>query len=217
MLTKEQRKLLSKTASEKYRLDIKPTQIAHLILDKFECKAYFHDKANFILGKVNDFRRFPLRMDFDAPEGSPGREFLKSNLQKNLNLQFSCQLSSVSHTVKTNTLAISSSEFQEMGIKEKLLGPATSAYVTRDQLNLLAGKLYSSLNVFEEYEMPEYQFQQNFVEDFIRVATEQHFQHVPALQTLKELSSYGFQIDQDLQPGLCSEFINSFLINAVLK
>jgi hypothetical protein len=49
--------------------------------------------------------------------------------------------------------------------------------------------------------MPEYQFQKNFVEDFIRQATAEHFQQVPALQALKELSSYGIDFSQDLQAG----------------
>jgi hypothetical protein len=56
--------------------------------------------------------------------------------------------------------------------------------------------------VVEEYEMPEYQFQQNFVEDFVRLASEQHFQHVPALQALEELSSFGTDFGQDLQAGM---------------
>jgi hypothetical protein len=128
-------------------------------------------------------------------------------LQQNIDMKFSCKLSTVSHTVKINTLSISSSEFQEMGIKEKLLGPASSAYVTREQLSLLARQLYSTLNVFEEYEMPEYQFNLKFVEDFVRLATDEQFQHVPAMQALNELSSFGFQIGQDLQPGdLKSQF-----------
>jgi hypothetical protein len=201
MLTVEQRILLSKIASEKYQLDINSTQIAHLILDNFECKFYYGEENNFIKGKVEDFRSFPLRIKFNARKGSPGREVLKTYLQQNIDMEFSCKLSSVSHTVKINTLSISSSEFQEMGIKEKLLGPASSAYVTREQLSLLARQLYSTLNVFEEYEMPEYQFQQNFVENFVRLSSEQHFQHVPALEALKGLSSYGFELSQDLQPG----------------
>jgi hypothetical protein len=200
-LTKEQRKLIAKTASEKYRLDIAPSQIAHLVLDRFECNFYFQDESNYITGKVRNFQKFPLRIDFDAPEGNPGREALLSGLQQNINLEFRCKLTAVSHTVKINTLAISSSEFQEMGIREKLLGPASSVYVSREQLNLLAGQLFSSLNVVEEYEMPEYKFKQNFVEDFIGLASEQHFHHVPAMEALKKLSSYGFQFQQDLQPG----------------
>jgi hypothetical protein len=201
MLTEEHRILLSKAASTKYRLNINSTQIAHLILDKFECTFHFGKQNNFIKGKVENFRKFPLRMDFDIPEGSPGREMLKSKLQQNIDLKFSCKLSSVSHTTKINTLTILSNEFQEMGIKEKLLGPASSTFVSRQQLNQLAGQVYTSLNVFEDYEMPEYQFQQNFVDDFIRLATDQHFQHVPALQVLKELSSYGINIGQDIQAG----------------
>jgi hypothetical protein len=68
-------------------------------------------------------------------------------------------------------------------------------------LNKLAGELHTSLNIVEEYEMPEYQFQQNFVENFVRLSSEQHFQHVPALEALKGLSSYGFELSNDLQPG----------------
>jgi hypothetical protein len=205
MLTEEQQMLLAKTASAKYQLDISPTQIVDLTLDNFECNYFFGGNKNFITGKVEDFRAFPLRMDFDAPEGSTEREVLKLHLEqgsKHVDLKFSCKLSAVNNTVKTNILSISSSEFQEMGIKEKLLGPASTAYVSREQLNILAGQLFSSLNVVEEYEMPEYQFQQNFVEDFVRLASDQHFQHVPALQALKELSSFGTDFGQDLQAGM---------------
>jgi hypothetical protein len=202
MLSSEQRKILSKTASEKYNLDIAPTQIAHLVLDNFECNLNFGGKNDFIKGRVDNFRKFPLRMDFEAAKGSKERDILKSYLQQHSqDLKFKCKLSSVSHTVKINTLAISSSEYQQMGIREKLLGSASSKYVNREQLNHLAGQLYSSLNVVEEYEMPEYQFQKNFVEDFIRQATAEHFQQVPALQALKELSSYGIDFSQDLQAG----------------
>jgi hypothetical protein len=204
MLTPEQRIILSKTASAKYQLKINSTQIAHLILDNFECNYYFGAEKNFVKGKVKNFRKFPLRMDFDAPEGSSERKVLENHLKEgntNTDLEFSCKLSSVSNIVKTNTLSISSSEFQQMRIGEKLLGPASSTYVNRQQLNQLSGQLYSSLNVVEEYEMPEYQFQQNFVETFIRLATDQHFQHVPALQALKELSSYGMNIRKDIQAG----------------
>jgi hypothetical protein len=202
MLTEEQRMILSKTASSKYQLNINSAQIAHLILDSFECN--FGTEKNSIKGKVKDFRKFPLRMTFDAPEGSTEREVLEKHLKqgnKNTDLEFNCKLSTVSNIVKINTLSITSSQFQELEIKEKLLGPASSAYVSREQINQLSGEVFSSLNVFEEYEMPEYQFQQNFVDDFIKLATEENFQQVPALQALKELSSYGLDFGQDLQAG----------------
>ena len=202
MLTEEQRIILSKTASAKYQLNINSAQIAHLILDNFECN--FGAGKNLIKGKVEDFRKFPLRMDFDAPVGNTEREALKLQLQqgsKSVDLKFSCKLSTVSNIVKINTLSISNTQFQELEIKEKLLGPASSAYISREQMNQLSGELYSSLNVFEEYEMPEYRFQQNFVEDFIKLATADHFQQIPALQALKELSSYGIDFGQDLQAG----------------
>ena len=134
MLTEKQRNILSKTASDKYKLNISSSQIAHLILDNFECNFYFGGEKNFITGRVKNFRKFPLRMDFDAPEGSPDKKVLKTHFQQtrsNSDLEFICKLSSVSNTVKINTLSISSSEFQEMGIKEKLLGPSSSAYVNR--------------------------------------------------------------------------------------
>jgi hypothetical protein len=201
MLTQKQRTILAKAASEKYSHNIAPAQINHLVLDNFECKFCYHQNKNCIIGNVQQFLKFPLKIDFHAPEESQEREAFNNQLQQNSNLEFSCKLSSVSHTVKVNTLAISSSEFQQMGIRKKLLGSASTAYVTREQLNHLARKLHTTLNVAEEYEMPEYQFQQFFVEDFIRLATTHHFQHVPALQALKKLSPYRIDFGKNLEPG----------------
>ena len=121
MLTDEQRNILSKTASEKYQLDINSTQISHLVLDNFECYLYF-GQTNFIKGKVVNFKKFPLRMDFDAAEESLEANILKSFLKSQKGLKFRCNLSSVSHTVQANTLTISISQLQQLGIKEKLLG-----------------------------------------------------------------------------------------------
>jgi hypothetical protein len=75
MLTEAQRILLSKTASEKYHLNINSTQIDHLILDNFECNFFFGGAKNFIKGKAENFSQYPLRMDFEAPEGSTERGF----------------------------------------------------------------------------------------------------------------------------------------------
>jgi hypothetical protein len=132
------------------------------------------------------------------------KEVLKLYLQqgtKNVDLKFSCKLSSVSKTVGINTLSISSDDFQQMGIKEKLLSPALTVYVNRKQLNHLARQLYSSLNVSEEYDIPEHQFLKDFVDDFVTLATENNFQQVPAIQALIQLSSYGLQMAQEWQPG----------------
>jgi hypothetical protein len=209
MLTPEQRNLLAQTATSKYGLEIKPSQIAHLVLDKFECKMFINKGADRFLihGEVVDFRAYPLRMDFFAPEGSSEREALQLRLgnQKSKakinDLQFICELASVGRIVRVNTLSISSSQFQELGITEKLFGTASSTFVSRDQLNKLAEKIYSSFNIVEEYEMPELQFQSSFVEDLIRQTSAEQFQHVPALQALKELSSFGINFNKDLQPG----------------
>jgi hypothetical protein len=215
MLTPEHRQLLAQTATSKYGLEIKASQIAHLVLDKFECNMILNKGADRFLihGEVVDFRAFPLQMDFLAPEGSPEREALlhrlniKKKKNKKVNLQFVCQLASVGRIVLVNTLSISSSQFQELGITEKLFGPASSTYVTREQLNQLAGTIYSSFNIVEEFEMPELQFQPVFVEEMIRQAAAGHFQQVPALQAIKELSSFGIDFIKDLQPGRITHII----------
>jgi hypothetical protein len=209
MLTEEQREMLAKSASEKYQLDIKSTQIVNLILDNFECNFYFGEESNFIKGRVEDFRKFPLRMDFNAPEGSEERDALEMFLHqgnKEQEFRFSCNLSSGSQTLQVNTLTISSNDFQHLGLKEKLLGTAVSAYVTREQLNKLAGQLYSSLNLLEEFEMPRFQFQRIFIDDFLGLATEKNFHHVPVIEALKELSSYGLPTGQEFNSGILSTF-----------
>ena len=207
MLTPEQRNLLAETATSKYGLAIKSSQIAHLVLDTFKCNVFISRGIErfLIRGEVVDFRSYPLRMDFYAPEGSREREALKLRLGtkgKKVDLQFVCELASVGRVVRVNTLSISNSQIQELGILEKLFGPASSTFVNRDQVNQLAEKIYSSLNIVEEYEIPELQFQSIFVEDLIRQASAEQFQQVPALQALKELSSFGINFNKDLQPGM---------------
>ena len=209
MLTPEHRQLLAKTATSKYGLEIKPSQIAHLVLDKFECNMFLNKGADryLIHGEVVDFRAYPLRMDFFAPEGSPEREALQFRLNnnsknKNDNLQFDCQLGSVGKAVLVNTLSISSSQFQELGITKKLFGQASAKYVTQEQLNQLSANIYSSLNIAEEYEMTELQFQSVFVEDIIRQVAAGNFQQVPTLQAVKELSSFGIKCSKGLLTGI---------------
>jgi hypothetical protein len=204
MLTEKQRSILAEAASKKYQLTINPTQIVNLILDDFECNFYFGEEHNFIKGRVENCRKFPLRMDFNVPTGSKERDVLEMFLQqgnKEQEFRFSCKLASGSQTIQIKTLTISNNDFHRLRLKEKFLGSAASAYVNMAQLYKLAGQLYSSLNILEEYEMPEHQFQKYFIDDFLGLATEQSFHHVPAKQALKELSRYGLPTGEELMPG----------------
>ena len=145
-------------------------------------------------------------MDFLAPEGSSEREALKERLdsgpggRKKPRLKFNCHLASMGRVVRTNTLSITSSHLQDLGIFERLPGSAPAAYVTRHQMLKLAADMYSALDILEEYEMPEFQFQTVFVEDLIRQATGRHFVPVAASEALKQLSTFGIDFSGDLTP-----------------
>ena len=73
MLTVQQKKLLAEEASKKYNSKIDAKQIENMILSKFECHLETDDGENQIHGRVLDFRKYPLRMHFDAKSGSEKR------------------------------------------------------------------------------------------------------------------------------------------------
>ena len=57
---------------------------------------------------------------------------------------------------------------QQLGIIDEIFGPASEVFVTRNQLSELATEIYSKLNILEEYEMPESEFDSSFVNDLIK-------------------------------------------------
>jgi len=58
----------------------------------------------------------------------------------------------------------------QYGIEDKLFGNASRegkhcTYVSRHQMGLSSRNMYSTLNIYEEYEMPEREFDENFIQD----------------------------------------------------
>lgn len=177
MMTQEQRRALVGAARSKHEVNISDNQIVHLVLSKFVCTLLLYDEAGdkfLITGNVSDFRYFPLRMDFEAPEKSIERKLFSQFIkQPALDLHFDCRIeSSGGKLVKSNTLSINSAKMQQIGLEEKLFGPAgkngkEDVYVTRNQLTELAYEMYSALHIVEDYQIPESQFSEAFVSDLI--------------------------------------------------
>ena len=85
----------------------------------------------------------------------------------------------------------------------------TDVYVTRDQMVELANEMYTSLNILEEYEMPEVQFSEAFANDLINQISVCNFSHVPVDEALSSLSKYGFDIPEDFQPDVVKRHLES--------
>ena len=198
------------TASKKTGLSIPPTQIAHLILSEFKCATTLRDSNgnNLILqGSVTDMRSHPLRIDFYAPEGTAERELFKEKSAKEKDMMFECQMSTMGKFKKQNVLRIYSHQMQSLGVADELMGPASSAYVTRTQLAKVANKLHSSLNVYEDYDMPEYQFSEAFVDDLLRDSAAK-FSNVDMVEVIEQTAlTYDFR--NDLQASQITEQLGS--------
>lgn len=172
------RNALAAAARSKYKVNISDYQVVHLILSQFECSTILYDDGgykNILKGKVTDFRNFPLRMDFVAPLGSHDRRLFEEALKESVaDFQFHCTMeSSGAKLIKTNTLTINADQLQQIGLEEKLFGPAgnngkSDVFVTRDQMSELSSEMYSALNIVEDYQMPEHQFKEAFIEEIIK-------------------------------------------------
>ena len=190
MMNDDQRHILATAARSKYRLSVADNQIVNLVLSSFECSLKLYDsvgKKHLIKGSVSTFRHFPLRIDFEAPINSAERLLFEQIVGVNeslVDLKFNCEMSSTGKVIKTNTLIITSEQQQQIGLEENLFGPSgkdqqDNVYVSRNQMTQLASEMYSTLNIFEEYQMPEVEFKEEFVNGIIQQAfTEYYFIHV---------------------------------------
>jgi len=209
MLTPTHRTQLAKKATDKYGIRVNESQILHLVLSSFKCSHIFRDeynKAYLVQGKVTNFQSFPLRMDFRAPENSMERRLFMDELgesENNADLRFECSLASSGKLMKTNTLKITADQMQVLGMEEKLFGDAgkrnDSVYVTRDQMASLASEMYSTLNIVEDYQMPETQFTDDFVEGLITQIASTSFRDVPIQDAMAAISAYGMDFSGDLK------------------
>lgn len=223
MMTLEQQKVLASAARQKYQIEISDDQIVNMILLKFQCTFTLHDEAGskyLLLGRVSNFRQFPLRMDFDAPRKSVERMvFFKfiTDAGGQPDLHFDCHIEAGGgNVIKTNTLTITSDQQEQLGFEEKLFGAAggdesNNAYVTRNQMSELSHEMYSALNIVEDYEIPETQFSEAFVNGLISQLASSSFAPVPIDTVLASLSKYGFDINADLKPDVIKRDLGSIL------
>ena len=180
MLTEDQRQLFASAVRQKYNITVSINQVVNLILSTFECSLTEHDRNRnkyLLKGAVKNFHEFPLAMTFPAREDNEDYTLFSRLLHEadrnGSNLDFHCYLATVGKEVRSNRLSINLKSQQRIGLEEKLFGNAdsSSAYVTRKQMTELSNEMYSSLDIVEEYEMSEFQFNEAFIGDFIKQVT----------------------------------------------
>ena len=168
MLTNNQKLIIVDAIKNKYGFDtIDKSQVVNLILSRFDCSIKLKDgnRQRLMKGEVKNFYEYPLKLVFDAPIGSIQREiFEKLDENESLDLDLECEIEAGGVEKKQNILRIDFNQSNNLNIAEKLFGPASQVFVTREQLSNLAIEMYSNLNIVEEYELPIYQFNEEFIE-----------------------------------------------------
>jgi hypothetical protein len=95
LLSKEHKKLIIQSINKTYGIPVELYQIIEIPFKKFECDFHVnHDDTEFILhGFAKKFKRFPLKVDFQADENE--MKFLHNSLSNNLNeLELDCKYKS---------------------------------------------------------------------------------------------------------------------------
>ena len=127
-------------------------------------------------------------------------EKMEKNLALDLNIE--CEIEDGGVEKNKNILRIDFNQMNSLNIAEKLFGPASQIFVTREQMSDLAIDMYSNLNIVEEYELPIYKFNEEFIEGLIKQAATEHFRQIPIDEALQALSKYSTNFDKDLSPGV---------------
>lgn len=100
---------------------------------------------------------------------------------------------------KQNVMQVSGEQIMQLSLDDRLFGPAGTTMVTRDQMTELASEIYTTLNVREDYEVPEERFGQAVVDSLVRQAASVGFGMTPVREALAGLSTYKLDYsDRDL-------------------
>lgn len=125
-----------------------------------------------------------------------------------------CEVHSQGFTKRVNRLHVDSKQLRDLKLVDGVFGPAAEVFVTRMQLTQLTHQLHSSLDVEEEYEVPEERFGEEAVRQIVEQSAASGFSYVPASEALAELSPYRLDFSNDLR---ADEFSRIFFDNFHLK
>ncbi len=97
MLTDTHRNLFVDLIKDKYNINVKPRQILNLIPSEFRSSLTFtiDGEQITIYGQANNYKNFPLRIDFPAADGLVERAALEKKIKldgKKLDMEFKCEL-----------------------------------------------------------------------------------------------------------------------------
>lgn len=104
--------------------------------------------------------------------------------------------------MKTNTLTLTASQVNHLDLVDRLFGPANETSVSREQMSTLAVEMYSSLNIMEEYQIPETQFKESFIDEFIRLVSSSLFRPTNLNEEISSLSNFSISFSDDLKPNI---------------
>ena len=213
MLNDLQKELFAKRAKAKYNIDVKTEQITTLIVSKFSCKIELkcENKNIFLTGHAYNLRELPIRLNFNYDKSTERySECIQDQLSNpKSDIEIKCEASKSSKAISSNTFSVNFESSQLNELVNQLFGPASSVYVSRTQLDEFSSKIYSNMNVFEQYEMDEDSFRAGFLDDLIKQTADQAFQHVPFQDAINGISK--FNIEGDIKPDeIYSEFSKIF-------
>lgn len=198
MLSDIQKGAFIKKIKSKYRVDVETSQIVKLKPSKLQCTIeQICDHKEYLLnGSLKTFVDFPLKVEFKFLNASI-KECFEHYLIEHQHIEIVCKVSKNSKSLKQNYFSLSAEQMSNNEILDKLFGDANEVYVDRSQMANLASEIYSSYNVYEEYEIPEKEFSSSFIEDLVK-QTSADFKPVPFTTALKSLSKYS---KKDLTPS----------------
>ncbi|RNA06929.1 hypothetical protein BpHYR1_039935 [Brachionus plicatilis] len=217
LLNQENKKRLVDAIKKKYNISVSVDQVLTLKPGRFECRIELYDDGNkfFLNGKARDLNTFPIRVSFPYPDTNLAieRKALEKRLVKDNNdpdLEIKCEAYSQGQAYRENTLILSSKQMNQLNLADDIFGPESEVFVTRNQLNRLSQELYQKLNIIEEYQIAEKEFEQSFITEFLKQTAVYINQYTPFDKALSQLSS--FSLAEDLKPDVIKEELSKTFV-----
>jgi hypothetical protein len=197
----EHKRALVNAVKEKYQVSVRPSQISNLPNVEMKCSLEFENESGNtvqFVGEMSNQFKYPFRVQFEVSQYErPNLEWLQSLIKtqgNKLDLEFGCIIKSTSRTVQENEFKLTSGNIKELSLVENLFGDAArnSIYVTRSQLESLAGQVYAEMSIAEEFQMRKSDFLNQFILGFLeQTASEVTDEFVEIDKALESVSFFG--------------------------
>ena len=194
-LSSDQKKHLVNRIGSIYGFKIDGSQITMITPSRLECFIEFECDLKMIRinGSAQDFKDYPLKVEFISAYKSFNRICLEMYLIENHDIEINCEIEKYLKRPGKEKFSLTPTKMKTLGITDRLFNGKNSVNITRIQLNMLSDEIYKLFDIEIETSLTKDEFSRKFLNDLKTNGIISDFYHLDFKTGLKWSSTYGIE------------------------